>query len=141
MHLQVLPWHGPCVVEIRYLSPGARGWSKPAFVSADAQPTLNVPRERSLNSETMNTTRSPEPVRLLVFSPSLRSDSLKRHLGRVQQSPSKSNVGEVDGGAISGFDASSENGDPQDGGGFPGGAEELRRRLQGWGGSIISAPE
>ena len=89
----------------------------------------------------MNASRSPEPVRFLVFSASLRSGSLNTRLAQLAAVTIQANGGAVDLASMRDFDACSYDADVQDSDGFPAGAMELRRRLRQCDGFVISAPE
>lgn len=85
--------------------------------------------------------RDREPVRLLVFSASLRSDSLNGRLARLAASTIEASGGTVDFGEMREFDTPSYSGDVQEEEGFPAGAEQLRERIQINDGFVISTPE
>ena len=89
----------------------------------------------------MNTPRAREPVRFLVFSASLRRESLNTRLAQLAAVTIEANGGDVDLASMRDFDAPSYDADVQDGEGFPAGAEALRRRLEQCDGFVISAPE
>jgi chromate reductase len=89
----------------------------------------------------MNATHSREHVRFLVFSASLRGGSLNTRLAELAAVTIEANGGDVDRASMREFDVPSYDGDLQDNGGFPAGAEELRRRLTECDGFVISAPE
>src|SRR5579875_673551 len=82
-----------------------------------------------------------EPVRYLVFSASLRGDSLNTKLASLAARTIRGNGGEVDLASMADFDCQSYNQNLQTEQGFPDGAEELRRRLEACGGFVISSPE
>ena len=82
-----------------------------------------------------------EPVRFLVFSASLRRDSLNTHLAALAATTIQANGGEVDLASMADFDCPSYNQDVQAGQGFPAGALEFRRRLEACDGFVISSPE
>jgi chromate reductase, NAD(P)H dehydrogenase (quinone) len=82
-----------------------------------------------------------EPVRVLVFSASLRTDSLNSRLARLAATTVEANGGEVDLAAMTEFDAPSYDGDVQVSDGFPAGAEEFRRRLELADAFIVASPE
>jgi NAD(P)H-dependent FMN reductase len=82
-----------------------------------------------------------EPVRFLVFSASLRQDSLNTRLARLAAAVIEANGGEVDLAAMSEFDCPSFDADVQDADGFPAGAVELRRRLELCDAFVVSSPE
>jgi NAD(P)H-dependent FMN reductase len=82
-----------------------------------------------------------EPVRFLVFSASLRRDSLNTHLAALVAKTIRANGGEVDLASMADFDCPSYNQDVQAGQGFPAGALEFRRRLEACDGFVISSPE
>jgi NAD(P)H-dependent FMN reductase len=82
-----------------------------------------------------------ESVRLLVFSASLRRDSLNTQLAALAAKTIRANGGEVDLASMADFDCPSYNQDVQAGQGFPAGAMEFRRRLEACDGFVISSPE
>jgi chromate reductase len=84
---------------------------------------------------------SREPIRLLVFSASLRRDSLNTRLANLAATTIEANDGEVDLASMRDFDAPSYDADVQNREGFPTGAEEFRRRLELCDGFVISSPE
>jgi chromate reductase, NAD(P)H dehydrogenase (quinone) len=85
--------------------------------------------------------RIREPVRVLVFSASLRSDSLNSRLARLAATTVDGNGGEVDLASMAEFDAPSYDGDVQSVDGFPAGAEEFRRRLELADAFVVASPE
>jgi chromate reductase, NAD(P)H dehydrogenase (quinone) len=85
--------------------------------------------------------RLRESVRFLVFSASLRSESLNTRLANLAAVTIEANGGEVDRATMRDFDVPSYDADVQDGEGFPAGAEEFRRRLEDSDAFVISAPE
>jgi chromate reductase, NAD(P)H dehydrogenase (quinone) len=85
--------------------------------------------------------RLRESVRFLVFSASLRSESLNTRLVNLAAVTIEANGGEVDRATMRDFDVPSYDADVQDGEGFPAGAEEFRRRLEDSDAFVISAPE
>jgi chromate reductase, NAD(P)H dehydrogenase (quinone) len=85
--------------------------------------------------------QSREPVRFLVFSASLREGSLNTRLADLAVATIESGGGEVDRGWMREFDCPSYDADVQDASGFPTGAEEFRRRLEGCDAFVISSPE
>src|SRR3989441_8009974 len=82
-----------------------------------------------------------EPIRILVFSASLRRESLNSKLARLAAVTIEANEGEVDLASMRDFDAPSYNADTQDSEGFPQGAEEFRRRLEASDAFVVAAPE
>ncbi len=82
-----------------------------------------------------------EPVRFLVFSASLRTDSINTMLAGLAASAIESHGGLVDQRTMSEFDCPSYNQDVQDGEGFPAGAERLRDCVQANDAFVISSPE
>jgi NAD(P)H-dependent FMN reductase len=85
--------------------------------------------------------RLRESVRFLVFSASLRQDSLNTRLAQLASLVLEANGGEVDRASMRDFDVPSYDGDVQDGEGFPPGAVEFQRRLEAADAFVISAPE
>jgi NAD(P)H-dependent FMN reductase len=82
-----------------------------------------------------------EPVRYLVFSASLRADSLNTRLARLAAVTIEANGGETDLASMHEFDAPSYDLDAQREQGFPPGAEKLRSRLEGSDAFVVSSPE
>lgn len=82
-----------------------------------------------------------EPVRFLVFSASLRAESLNTRLARLAIRLVEENGGTVDAAAMAEFDCSSYNQDAQTRDGIAPGALELRRRLEASDAFVIAAPE
>ncbi len=82
-----------------------------------------------------------EPVRFLVFSASLRTDSLNTRLAQLAVETIEAQGGEVDSAAVRDFEVPSYSADVQDADGFPPGAEELRRRLESSDAFVIASPE
>lgn len=82
-----------------------------------------------------------EPVRVLVFSASLRAESLNSRLARLAATTVEANGGDVDLASMAEFDAPSYDGDVQASDGFPPGAEELRRRLELADAFVVASPE
>ena len=87
---------------------------------------------------------SPQPQgpdRFLVFSASLRADSLNGRLAGLAVSTIEANGGAVHFAAMRDFDAPSYDADLQAEEGFPAGAENLRDAVQANDAIVISAPE
>jgi NAD(P)H-dependent FMN reductase len=82
-----------------------------------------------------------EPVRYLVFSASLRKDSLNTRLAQLAAVAIEAGGGTVDLASMREFDAPSYDADVQSSEGFPSGAEELRRRLDSSDAFVIASPE
>ena len=82
-----------------------------------------------------------EPVRFLVFSASLRADSLNSRLARLAAATIEANGGIVDSTSMPEFDTPSYNIDVQLSDGFPTGADRLRECLQTNDAFVISSPE
>jgi chromate reductase len=85
--------------------------------------------------------RLREPVRFLVFSASLRQDSLNTRLAQLASLVLEADGAEVDRASMRDFDVPSYDGDVQEGEGFPRGAVEFRRRLEAADAFVISAPD
>jgi chromate reductase len=88
-----------------------------------------------------NDDSSREPVRYLVFSASLRNDSLNSRLAELAAVAIEAGGGTVDLASMREFDAPSYDADAQSNDGFPSGAEEMRRRLEGTDAFVIASPE
>jgi chromate reductase, NAD(P)H dehydrogenase (quinone) len=82
-----------------------------------------------------------EPVHFLVFSASLRADSLNSRLARVAAATLESHGGNVDVASMSEFDTPSYDKDVEVSSGFPRGAEEFRRRLEVADAFVVASPE
>ena len=82
-----------------------------------------------------------EPVRYLVFSASLRKDSLNGRLAQLAAVAIEAGGGTVDFASMREFDVPSYDADVQDDAGFPAGANELRHRLESTDAFVIASPE
>ena len=89
----------------------------------------------------MTAIRPRESVRLLVFSASLRAESLNTQLGDLACATIEAKGGEVDHASMREFDCPAYNADVQQDEGFPAGAEELHRRLEASDAFVVSSPE
>jgi len=87
----------------------------------------------------INTNR--EPISYLVFSASLRKDSLNTRLAKIATSLIEKNGGKVDYATMSEFDCASFNQDLEMEGKQPDGAVEFRKRIEANQAFIISSPE
>ena len=87
----------------------------------------------------INTNR--EPISFLVFSASLRKDSLNTRLAKIATSLIEKNGGKVDYATMSEFDCASFNQDLEMEGKQPDGAVEFRKRIEANQAFIISSPE
>src|ERR1700690_3596625 len=86
-------------------------------------------------------TQDREPVRFLVFSASMRSESLNGRLARLAATTIEANGGIVDSRLMSDFETPTYNADTQDADGFPAGADQLRGCIQTNDAFVISSPE
>ena len=100
---------------------------------------LGGPMATTQSSHNSDNTR--EPVRFLVFSASLRAESLNSRLAQLVAATIEQHQGTVDLATMEEFDAPSYDQDIQDGEGFPAGAERLRQRLEASDAFIIVSPE
>ena len=82
-----------------------------------------------------------EPLRLLVFSASLRNDSLNTRLAKLVAQVIEKKGGKVDFANMSEFDCPSFNQDLEVNNVHPSGAEEFRKRLLANDAFIIASPE
>lgn len=82
-----------------------------------------------------------EPLRMLVFSASLRSKSLNHRLARLAAETLKRHGVAVDLASMREFDAPSYDGDLEADVGMPPGAQALRERLEAANGFVIASPE
>src|SRR5467141_4605224 len=85
-------------------------------------------------------TAKREAIRVLVFSASLRAESLNTRLAKLAARVIGDHGGTVDLAAMSEFDCPSYNQDAQ-ATGFPPGAEQFRRRLEDVDAFVIASPE
>ena len=90
---------------------------------------------------TQEQTSQREPVRFLVFSASLRNDSLNTRLAKLAKHMIEKNAGKVDFANMSEFDCPSYNQDLELKSGLPAGAEQFRKRLLANDAFIIASPE
>ena len=86
-------------------------------------------------------TTKQTPLRFLVFSASLRKDSLNTRLAKLAALAIEKNGGQVDFASMSEFDCPSFNQDMESTNSHPAGAEEFRKRLLANDAFIISSPE
>ena len=86
-------------------------------------------------------TPRPEPVRLLVFSASLRADSLNTRLALLARAVIERHGGIVDFARMSEFDGPSYDQDLEAREGVPPGPRELNRRLEATDAFVIASPE
>jgi chromate reductase, NAD(P)H dehydrogenase (quinone) len=89
----------------------------------------------------MNASGSREPISFLVFSASLRAQSLNARLAELAAVTIEGSGGSVDRSSMRDFDCPSYDGDVQDREGFPDGAKQLRRRLEECDAFVIAVPE
>jgi len=89
----------------------------------------------------MDTNTKREPISYLVFSASLRKDSLNTRLAKIAASLIEKNGGKVDYATMSEFDCASFNQDLEMEGKQPDGAVEFRKRIEANQAFIISSPE
>lgn len=82
-----------------------------------------------------------EPVRYLVFSASLRHESLNSQLAQLAAVAIEAGGGTVDFASMREFDVPSYDADVQNDAGFPPGADELRHRLETTDAFVIASPE
>lgn len=87
------------------------------------------------------TEASREPVRFLVFSASMRAESLNSTLARLAVRLIEEHDGTVDLAEMKDFDSISYDQDVQESEGFPPGAEEFRHRLEVSDAFVIASPE
>ena len=87
------------------------------------------------------TNKHNEPVKFLVFSASLRKDSLNTRLAKLAVEVITKNGGLVDYASMSEFDCPSLNMDLEVNDFHPDGAEEFRKRILANDAFVISSPE
>lgn len=81
------------------------------------------------------------PTRFLVFSASLREESINTRLGRLAARVIEQHGGIVDPASMQEFDCRSYNQDVEEREGLPSGARELRKRIEANDAFVISSPE
>lgn len=86
-------------------------------------------------------TGASHPLRILVFSASLRADSLNSRLAALAATTIEAEGHTTDLATMAEFDAPSYNGDAEAAEGLPRGAENLRRHLEAAHGFVIASPE
>jgi len=86
-------------------------------------------------------TQDREPVRLLVFSASLRAESFNTRLALLASSAVEAAGGQVDLASMGEFDVPSYDADQETEHGFPPGAETFRDRLLASDAFVICSPE
>lgn len=82
-----------------------------------------------------------EPIRFLVFSASLRRESLNARLAELATATLEANGGDVDHASMAEFDTPSFNSDVEKADGLPPGAEDFRRRLELADAFVVASPE
>ncbi len=82
-----------------------------------------------------------EPLKILVFSASLRADSLNTRLARLAADAVGRHGATVDLASMRDFDGPSYDGDLEAGEGMPPGAQSFRERLEAADGFVIASPE
>ena len=81
------------------------------------------------------------PLRVLIFSGSLRADSLNTKLARMAARAAEQYGASVDLAAMRDFDVPSYDGDVETSAGIPSGAQELKRRISESDAFVIASPE
>lgn len=82
-----------------------------------------------------------EPIKILLFSASMRTGSLNTQLALLAKQAIEKNKGIVDYAEMKEFDSPSYNGDVEKERGLPAGAEELKKRMLANDAFIIVSPE
>jgi len=82
-----------------------------------------------------------EPIRLLVFSASLRADSLNTRLAALVVDAVRAAGAEADLASMADFDSPSFNGDVEESQGIPAGAHAFRERLEANDAFVVCCPE
>src|SRR5262249_23181034 len=81
------------------------------------------------------------PLRLLIFSASLRTESLNTKLARLAARSAEKHGAKVDFASMREFDVPSYDGDVEAKSGIPAGARELKKRIESNDAFIIASPE
>ena len=85
--------------------------------------------------------KQQEPLRILVFSASMRAGSLNSRLAKLTALAIEKNGGKADLASMKEFDCPSYNQDLEPDGSHPAGAEEFRKRILANDAFIIASPE
>lgn len=88
-----------------------------------------------------NQNNKQDPLRILVFSASLRADSFNTRLAKLAAGVIEKNGGKIDYATMDEFDCPSMNQDLEINNFHPAGAEEFRKRILANDAFIISSPE
>ncbi len=91
--------------------------------------------------EVQSSSGGREPVRFLVFSGSLRADSLNGRLASLAADTIRANGGIIDPNSMPDFETPSYNQDVQNKDGFPPGADRFRECIQTNDAFVVSSPE
>lgn len=89
----------------------------------------------------MELKKQPQPLRILIFSASMRTGSLNTRLANLAALIIEKNGGKADMATMKEFDCPSYNQDLEPDGAHPAGAEEFRKRLLANDAFIIASPE
>jgi chromate reductase, NAD(P)H dehydrogenase (quinone) len=84
---------------------------------------------------------SREPLRILVFSASMRAGSLNSRLAELAAAALEAMGVTVDLASMRDFDAPSYDGDAEASDGLPAGADALRQRVEGANAFVVASPE
>ena len=95
----------------------------------------------SVSNNTELKSEKPEILRLLVFSVSLRIESLNTRLAKLAATVGEKNGAVVDFANMEEFDCPSFNGNDEEKSGIPSGAAEFRKRILANDAFIIACPE
>lgn len=82
-----------------------------------------------------------EPVHFLVFSASLRADSLNSRLAGLAAATIEAHGGDADLASMVDFDAPSYDADMEAANGFPNGVQDFRRRIERADAFVVASPE
>ena len=92
-------------------------------------------------SDTLHDAVAKPPLRVLIFSASLRDDSLNTRLAKLAASVAEQHGATVDRATMRDFDVPSYDHDEEAHGTVPAGARELQRRLEANDAFVIASPE
>lgn len=89
----------------------------------------------------MESPTSRAPLRILVFSASLRAESLNTRLAELAATAIEATGATAELASMGDFDAPSYSGDTEHADGLPAGAEAFRRRLENTDAFVVASPE
>ncbi len=111
------------------------------FMQENMVKSNTIKQNKIIDKNKMEASEKQQALRILVFSVSLRKDSLNTRLAKLAADVIKNNGGDVDYASMSEFDCPSMNQDLEVNNYHPQGAEEFRKRILSNDAFILSSPE